>query len=235
MNLSISSRNLSEMQDQGFTVFEDVLSLHELDSLDEALVDFLERTRRDDRTREVDFGQKVAERDDFVRDFAKRTEFVTLATAFIGPDTDLYFNQMVYKNPEGAIPFSWHQDDAYGPVEPSPYLTVWIPITDATLENGCLSVMPGSSRQGLVPHWESDFGLACHSNDDPDQGVLLPLKQGSLCAFWSTTMHKSGANLTTAVRKAFILQFCPVGMRHKASGMTIRSRIPISRNGEPVR
>ena len=219
------------MQEDGFAVFDDVFTPTELAELDGWLLGFLERTRRDDRAREVDFGQKVAERDEHVRRFAERDEFLTLATAFIGPDTDLYFNQMVYKNPEGAIPFSWHQDDAYGPVEPSPYLTIWIAITEATEENGCLSVMPGSYRQGLQPHWESDFGLACWSNDDPNQGVVLPMKRGSLVAFWSTTMHKSGPNLTSDVRKAYILQLCPVGMRHKASGMAIKSRIPIARNG----
>jgi phytanoyl-CoA hydroxylase len=231
MPLEVTDIHRQAMENDGYAVFKDVFSSGELADLDLLLLAFLERTRRDDRAREVDFGQKVAERDEQVRAFAVRPEFQKLATAFIGPDTDLYFNQMVYKNPEGAIPFSWHQDDAYGPVEPSPYLTVWIAITDATPENGCLSVMPGSYRQGLAPHWESDFGLACWSNDDPNQGVMLPMRKGSLVAFWSTTMHKSGPNLTPETRKAFVLQFCPVGMRHKASGMTIKSRIPITRNG----
>lgn len=222
------------MRDEGFTVFEDVFTGEELESLDEALLEFLAERRKDDKAREVDFGQKVAERNARVRAFAGRPEFLELSNAFIGPDTDLYFNQMVYKNPEGATTFSWHQDDAYGPVEPSPYLTVWIPITDATLENGCISVLPGSYKKGLVEHWESEFGLSCYGSDEPDQGVAVPVEKGSMIAFWSTTMHKSGPNLTKEIRKAFVLQFCPVGMRHKASGMAIKSRIPIAREGRSV-
>jgi phytanoyl-CoA hydroxylase len=231
MPIDIQEQHQQAMRNDGFTVFEDVFTAAELEELDEWLLAFLERNRRDDKAREVDFGQKVAERDEGVRRFAERREFFDLATTFLGPDVDLYFNQMVYKNPEGAVPFSWHQDDAYGPVEPSPYLTVWLAITDATEGNGCLSVMPGSYRNGLAPHWESDFGLACWSNDDPNQGLLLPMRKGSIAAFWSTTMHKSGPNLTAEIRKAFVLQFSPVGMRHKASGMAIKSRIPIARNG----
>ncbi len=217
------------MADQGFTVFKDVFSSAEIQNLDKALLTFLAATKRDDREREVDFGQKAAERSDAIREFATQPFFQDLSTAFLGPDTDLYFNQMIYKNPGGSKAFSWHQDDAYGPVEPSPYLTTWIAISDVNEENGCLSFLPGSYQRGLVDHWESDFGLACHRNDDPDQGVPLPAKSGSIVAFWSTTIHMSFPNTTDQVRKAFSLQFCPVGMRHKASGMTIRSRIQVAR------
>jgi hypothetical protein len=44
-------------------------------------------------------------------------------------------------------------------------------------------------------------------------------------------MHKSGPNLSSGIRKAFVMQFCPPGTRHKASGMLIRSRIKIAREG----
>ena len=183
------------------------------------------------KPREVLFSQKIAERDGRVKAFAQRPEFVELSTALLGPDTDLYFNQMVFKNPEGERSFSWHQDDAYGPVDPSPYLTVWIAINEATALNGCVSVLPGSHKNGLVPHQESSFGLSCYSLDEPDQGVLVPMPAGSVAVFWSTLMHKSGPNRSRGVRKALVLQFCPVGMRHKASGMPIRSRIQIARGG----
>jgi phytanoyl-CoA hydroxylase len=184
-----------------------------------------------DRPREVLFSQKIAERDAKIRAFARSDVFVQLSTALLGPDTDLYFSQMVYKNPEGNTTFSWHQDDAYGPVEPSPYLTVWIAISDATEENGCLSVLPGSHKNGLVTHKEGGFGLACYELSAPDQGALLPVSRGSMICFWSTTMHKSGPNLSKATRKALIFQFTPLGICQKASGMTIRPKIPIARDG----
>ena len=66
------------------------------------------------------------------------------------------------------------------------------------------------------------------------QGVLVPLKAGSAAFFWSQTMHKSGPNLTEHVRKAIVLQFAPVGLRHKGSGMNIRPRIAIARGGTPA-
>ena len=223
------------MASRGYTIFESVFSIAEMQQLDASLAEFeagLQREGLD--TREVVFTQKIAERDENIRAFAQREEFVELSTAFLGPNTDLYYNQKVYKNPSGTKSFCWHQDDAYGPVEPSPYLTLWIAINDATLENGCISVLPGSHHQGLVPHRDGDFGLECHSLDDPDQGVIVPVPAGSVICFWSQLMHKSGPNKTDEVRKAIVLQFSPEGLRHKTSGMAIRPKVSIARNGSPV-
>jgi phytanoyl-CoA hydroxylase len=226
------------MDEQGFIVLERFLDESDTLALEQALEDYQRRQYQtgalQERPREVLFAQKVAERDPWVQAFAQRDAFVWLSTTFLGPDTDLYFNQLVSKNPGGSTPFSWHQDDAYGPVEPSPYLTVWIAITDTNEQNGCLWVLPKSHKQGRWEHWEGGFGLACHSLEAPDQGIPLPVAQGSLVVFWSTTVHKSGPNLSPSIRKAFILQFSPTGIRQKASGMTIRSHVPIARGGASV-
>ena len=230
--VTVSSEHQEQMASRGYTIFESVFSIAEMKQLDANLAEFeagLQREGLD--TREVVFTQKIAERDENIRAFAQREEFVALSTAFLGPNTDLYYNQKVYKNPSGTKSFCWHQDDAYGPVEPSPYLTLWIAITDATPENGRISVLPGSHHQGLVPHRDGDFGLECHSLDDPDQGVIVPVPVGSVICFWSQLMHKSGPNLTDDVRKAIVLQFSPEGLRHKASGMAIRPKVAIARNG----
>jgi len=235
MGLLMDEARRRQMDEDGFVILPGLFTAAEMDDLAVVLETYEARRQaqsgKDSMSKEVLFSQKVAERDEQVRAFATRPEFVELSTACVGPDTDLYFNQMVFKNPEGASTFSWHQDDAYGPVEPSPYLTVWIAITDATEENGCISVLPGSHRHGLVEHWQSSFGLACHSLDDQDQGILVPLPKGSVVCFWSTLMHKSGPNRSKDVRKAMVLQFSPLGLRHKASGMAIKSRIPVARGG----
>lgn len=224
------------MDEFGYTLFDHLFTVAEMDELHALFTAYESRMSREHRSgSEVVFTQKIAERDPAIRAFAERDEFVEISTAFLGPDTDLYFNQMVYKKPNGTKSFSWHQDDAYGPVEPSPYLTVWIAINDATQENGCISVLPGSHKRGLVEHFDSDFGLACHRLDDPDQGVLVPLAAGGVACLWSQTMHKSGPNRSAGVRKAIVLQFSPEGLRHKATGMKIRPRIPIARGGVAAR
>ena len=126
---------------------------------------------------------------------------------------DLYWNQSVFKQPEGTKQFPWHQDDGYTAVTPSPYLTLWLALNDATPENGCISVLPGSQKRGLVPHHLTELGYVCHDADDPDQGVLVPVKAGSMAVFQSLTMHKSGANGSPSTRKAYVIQFSAAGLR----------------------
>ena len=72
----------------------------------------------------------------------------------------------------GEKEFPWHQDDGYTPVAPSPYLTLWLALNDATEDNGCIWVLPGSHKCGLVEHKPSPIGLICHASDDPDQGEV---------------------------------------------------------------
>jgi ectoine hydroxylase-related dioxygenase (phytanoyl-CoA dioxygenase family) len=46
----------------------------------------------------------------------------------------------------------WHQDGHYWPIQPLATCTVWVAIDDSTTENGCMRVIPGSHRRGLLPH-----------------------------------------------------------------------------------
>jgi ectoine hydroxylase-related dioxygenase (phytanoyl-CoA dioxygenase family) len=186
------------------------------------------------RAEEITFTSHLAEQDDAIRAFCTRPEFVAITTALLGPDTDLYWNQSVFKQPEGKKEFPWHQDDGYTPVEPSPYLTLWLALNDATPENGCISVLPGAYKRGLLPHQQSPIGLVCHDSDDPDQGVLVPVKAGSMAVFWSLTPHKSGANVSGGPRKAYVIQYSHAGLRNARTGEVLTGKIPVARGGQPA-
>ena len=53
---------------------------------------------------------------------------------------------------DGATP--WHQDGAFfePEVDDVNMVTVWFPLSDATIENGCLAVLPGSHHEGYSIH-----------------------------------------------------------------------------------
>ena len=69
--------------------------------------------------------------------------FTDLCADLVGPDVNLYWDQAVYKKPEKPRRFPWHQDNGYTFVEPQQYLTCWVALTDATVDNGCPQVVPG--------------------------------------------------------------------------------------------
>lgn len=229
---------------EGFHVFDGVFSRAEMEDLDRRLVELEARMNADlaaqggasgiSRANEITFNDHIAERDPGLMAFCRRPEFVAITTGLLGPDVDLYWNQTVFKHPEGEKEFPWHQDDGYTPVIPSPYLTLWLAVNDATIENGCVSVLPGSHRHGLVEHYNSPIGLVCRSNDDPDQGIPVPVGAGSIVCFWSLTMHRSGPNRSAGIRKAYVIQYCQAGLRYAASGDLVPDLTPVARGARSV-
>jgi ectoine hydroxylase-related dioxygenase (phytanoyl-CoA dioxygenase family) len=242
--ITITRQHQDEMETRGFCILENVFTLPEMEDL-AALIEAYQRrheaaiaakggTEGISRASEITFTSHLAEHDPAIMDFCRRLELLTIAMAFLGENVDLYWNQSVYKMPEGHQEFPWHQDDGYTPVSPSPYLTLWLAINDATPENGCISALPGSHKRGLLPHEQTPIGLVCHSARDPDQGVRVPVNAGSIAVFWSLTAHKSGVNLSNGIRKAYIIQYAKAGLKSLRTGQTIEAVTPIVRNGKAV-
>src|SRR5690606_13929201 len=87
------------------------------------------------------------------------------------------------------------------------YFTLWLAISDATVDNGCLRVLPGESLDGLRDFEMTDLGRTCWPLDHPNQGVPVELKRGDAVIFTSKMVHSSGANTTDGFRKGLIVAF----------------------------
>lgn len=241
---TITDEQRQQFNERGYFLLENVFTRAEMEELTghiEAYHRRYEEILREkggaegiSRADEIAFTSHLAEQDETIRAFSLRPEFVALSTQLLGPDIDLYWNQSVFKGPECEKQFPWHQDDGYTPVTPTPYLTLWLALNDATLENGCISVLPGSHKRGLVPHYRTPLGLVCHELDDPDQGVPVPVPSGSMAVFQSLTMHKSGVNRSNGWRKAYILQYSHAGLRSALTGELVEGKIPLARGGKAV-
>ena len=145
------------------------------------------------------------------RAFSAHPTLVGLCEDLIGGEVRLYWDQLVYKRPGTEDEFPWHQDNGYSYVEPQQYLTCWIALTDATIENGCPWIAPGLHQHGTLMHKWTDIGFNCMAT--PDDAMPMPLRAGSVAVFSSLTPHRTGPNLTQDVRKAYILQYAPEGAR----------------------
>jgi len=244
MNPMITSAQRQKLEQDGFFVLPNVFTRAEMAELGRSIESHHRRTIewvRDhgdvsgiSRPDEITFTCHLAEQDPVIRAFCLRPELVALTTELVGDDVDLYWNQSVFKEPEAKREFPWHQDDGYTPVDPSPYLTLWLALNDATPENGCISVLPGRHKLGLLPHRQTDLGLVCYEVDAPDQGVYVPVSCGSMAVMYSLVPHKSGPNLSNGSRNAFIIQYCAAGTRHAITGKLLDDRIPVARGGRAV-
>lgn len=217
---AVTPEQAKAYDEQGFFVLEDAVDAatiaavaHAIEPFDQEVLDFL-HTQPDGRfsiagVDTVSIAIHVAPRSDVLRDFCASPLFADLCHDLIGPEARLYWEQSVYKSAHSAEPILWHQDNGYTYVEPQAYLTCWVALTDATLENGCVWVLPGVHRGGTVAHVDTPIGFRCCV--DPPDAVAVPVKAGSIVVFSSLTPHATGYNTTAETRKAYILQYAPDG------------------------
>lgn len=171
-----------------------------------------------------------------VRAFARSEPFARLAADLVGPDVRLYWDQSVYKHPETAREFPWHQDNGYTFVLPQHYLTCWVPLVDATVDNGCPWVVPGGHLDGTLEHWWTDTGWRCLH--EADNAVPVEAKVGDVICFSSLMPHRTGPNLSTQMRKAYILQYASDETRVVRDGELVPQddpdrQFPVVRAGRP--
>ncbi len=215
---TITTEQAAQFDELGFIVlegmFEPALIARVTEELDgfELKVDAFLRTQADERVMiaesgAITFTTHLVAHSEIARTFATHDVFVDLCADLLGPDVDMYWDQAVYKKAEKPRHFPWHQDNGYTFIEPQQYLTCWVPLVDATVDNGCPWVASGHHRQGTLEHWLTPVGFQCL--DNPSDAVPVEAPAGSVVVFSSLTPHRTGPNLSDATRKAYILQYAP--------------------------
>jgi len=130
----------------------------------------------------------------------------------------------------GAVP--WHQDKSYWPdANSNPVITVWIPLVDATEENGCLHLIPRTHKKRMLSfHAETYTGTGYTELDEehvkkPDV-VALPLEAGGAILFNDRCIHMSTPNNARKVRWSVDLRYQPTDqdpMPQHGAGFLARS------------
>lgn len=108
----------------------------------------------------------------------------------------------------------WHQDAAvtWEEADHSEIITCWLPLVDATVENGCMEILPGVWKQGLLPHIGGAGGATIRPNALPEVAPLIAaVKKGGVVFMHRCTPHHSTPNLTDTVRWSLDLRFQPTG------------------------
>jgi len=145
-----------------------------------------------------------------------------------GPDLLLFASSLFVKEPNYPE-FPWHCDGPYWPMQPRVGVTAWLSIDEATLENGCVSLIPGSHKVD-APH--APFGYdrwsdlkrrmgktviqgrkADVSRLDTNTSVDMAVKPGQFFLFTHETVHRARANRTNGRR----------------TGLAIRVTVPLVR------
>ncbi len=108
----------------------------------------------------------------------------------------------------------WHQDHAYFDYPlGTPVVGVWIALDDATPENGCMHVVPGSHRAGPHVHVQKRDWQVCDTDILGQRIAAVPLRAGGCLLFDGLLLHGTPANLSAHRREALQFHYVPASAR----------------------
>ena len=138
----------------------------------------------------------------------------------IGPDI-LCWNTLIWTKEARSESFvSWHQDLNYWGLDTDELVTVWLAISRADLESGCMSVLPGSHKGQLMPHrdeYQPDNMLTRGQEIavavDESKTVAMPLAPGEASLHNGRLAHASAPNRSPDRRIGLSLHYIPTRTR----------------------
>ena len=152
-----------------------------------------------------------------------------------------WHDQVFYKPPKVGGNVAWHQDYSYWlRTTPSQHLSVWIGLDDSTLENGCLQVVPGSHRWGLLKRDEllGDMDQLKQQLNPQQLAAFtpVPLEQpAGTCSFHHDhAIHGSYRNESERPRRAIILNYMVDGTRSDAADGNMMDGYAHVPKGQPI-
>lgn len=143
-----------------------------------------------------------------MREVGAHPDVVKVLTEVIGPNVKMV-QSMLFIKAEGKPGQAWHQDEAHIPTRDRSLTAAWLALDDATVDNGCLWVLPGSHRTGvLFPTRDQDdprfdctkeaFGFT-----DAD-AVPVEVPAGAAVIFNGYLLHRSLPNHSNGFRRALV-------------------------------
>jgi phytanoyl-CoA hydroxylase len=119
--------------------------------------------------------------------------------------------------PSGGDPHlaPWHQDAGAYREEADPHdvLTVWLPLSPARPENGCMQIIPRMHRAGLIEHYIQQGLVTIDVDEDSaeQEPLALPMDRGDLLLMHKSMPHRSTPNNTDTVRWSMDLRYQQTG------------------------
>jgi phytanoyl-CoA hydroxylase len=128
---------------------------------------------------------------------------VDVLTKVVSPNVKS-MQSMLFIKASGKPGQAWHQDEFYIPTRDRSLIGAWIALDDATVENGCLWVLPGSHKHGILwpQHQQRDSRFDCAGEAtffpySDEEAVPVEVKRGSIVFFNGYLLHRSLPNYAT--------------------------------------
>lgn len=142
-----------------------------------------------------------------------RPALLDAVEAVLGDDILIDGTLVFRKPPKDSGYVSWHQDSVYSGWHLTPSVSAWVALTASHGANGCMRVIPGSHKRGLLSHADSrdDSNMLFRGERiaavDESLAEDLVLRPGEMSLHHSTLIHGSNPNASDEPRIGFIVRF----------------------------
>jgi chlorinating enzyme len=156
----------------------------------------------------------------WVSDLVRDPRVLDAVEGLIGPNLLVWRSVFFVKKPHSPGFVDWHQDSAYWYLSSDDVVTVWIALTESTVGNGCVRVVPGSHLEPEVRHkirFAADNLLVRGQRaevDVPEERIrFMELSPGEMSVHHVRTLHGSGANASSGDRVGFAIRYLSTKVR----------------------
>jgi phytanoyl-CoA hydroxylase len=126
----------------------------------------------------------------------------------LGENVLFHYSKINMKPPEIGSVVEWHQDLAYYPLTNTDSLAVLFYLDDADCANGCLQIIPGVHRNGILNHSsEGLFRGQVTETVDAAKAIALEGAAGTAIFLHGMTPHASAPNTSVHARRTLILGY----------------------------
>ena len=230
---NIDDAAIEQYSRQGFLAIENAFTPEDVKSSIEGLADLIAEKNPDfsiiqfhskvrDRLSELTLEEKLdnvrkigqfTDYDERLKTIAFHPKLIVVVEKILGKQAELYQSMALIKPPNGREK-PWHQDHAYFDLSlDTKVVGVWIALDEATIDNGCMRVLPGQHHKEINPHFMIRDWQLCdeQAQDFKSYAVAVPLKPGGCMIFDSYLPHGTPSNFSHLRRKALQYHYVAVG------------------------
>ena len=159
----------------------------------------------------------------WLNDLIRHPGVLDAVEGVIGPDILCWSSSFFIKDPRNKSFVSWHQDLTYWGLDPAEIVTAWIAISESTLENGAMRVIPGTHTTDIAPHSDTfnpdnllSRGQEISVEVDEAKAVPLELQPGEMSLHHVKLIHGSEPNPSPNRRIGYAVRYIPTKVRQTA-------------------
>jgi len=156
-------------------------------------------------------------------DLATHPAILDVVEQIIGPDILVHSTSIFPKYPHVPDHILWHQDAYYWGLSSPRLISAWVALTNSSVENGCMRVVPETHKQEVLPHIKSSrhkmtrLSLEVAVDVDESRATDVVLNVGEMSLHHPYIIHGSNANQTDEKRIGFAIRFVAAQVKQSLS------------------